>query len=230
MIITDFILRWFFLFFFIGGGIPDIQSLNDGTLKGQYTSLQCRSLRIGSYKVMPKERVLIVPQGIRIEVPPIADGKSKKYSWLTKLSVINILFSWFISEITVAKSVTEKKSRLFNYSYYQILIFCFSDSTESVAFDIPIKGVLKILVHFGRSLPVFFVYVKPLVAANIRRLLNMTDKNGYYFDPCSHGMLKPLIKCFWIEYFEYSWWSILYEIILIVHFRWITETHHHPTW
>ncbi|MPC15755.1 hypothetical protein E2C01_008556 [Portunus trituberculatus] len=58
-----------------GGGIPDIQSLNDGTLKGPYTSLQCRSLRIGSYKVMPKERVLIVPQGLRIEVPPIAEGK-----------------------------------------------------------------------------------------------------------------------------------------------------------
>lgn len=75
---NDMVLH-FFLFFFLllGGGIPDIQSLNDGTLKGPYTSLQCRSLRIGSYKVTPKERVLIVPQGLRIEVPPIGDGKNK---------------------------------------------------------------------------------------------------------------------------------------------------------
>lgn len=72
----------------------------------------------------------------------------------------------------------------------------FSESAESIAFDIPIKGVLKILVHFGRSLPVFFIYVKPSIAATIRRLLSMTDKNGYYFDPCSHGMLKSFIKCF----------------------------------
>ncbi|KAG0699699.1 Sentrin-specific protease 7 [Chionoecetes opilio] len=62
----------------IGGGMPDLQSLNDGTLKGPYTSLQCRSLRIGSYKVTPKERVLIVPQGLRIEVPPIAEDESQK--------------------------------------------------------------------------------------------------------------------------------------------------------
>lgn len=57
-----------------GGGLPDIAHLCDGTLKGPYTTLQCRSVRVGSYKVMPKDRVLIVPQGIRIKVPPVTEG------------------------------------------------------------------------------------------------------------------------------------------------------------
>lgn len=57
-----------------GGGLPDIAHLSDGTLKGPYTTLQCRSVRVGSYKVMPKDRVLIVPQGIRIKVPPVTEG------------------------------------------------------------------------------------------------------------------------------------------------------------
>lgn len=62
-----------------------------------------------------------------------------------------------------------------------------------MTFDIPVKSVVKILVHFGRSLPVFFIYVKPSTAANIRRLLKMTDRNGYYFDPCSHGKLLSFL-------------------------------------
>ncbi|KAK8741248.1 hypothetical protein OTU49_002576, partial [Cherax quadricarinatus] len=116
-----------------GGGLPDLQSLLDGTLKRPYTSVQCRSIRVGSYKVMPKERVLIVPEGFRIKIPPITD-----------------------------------------------------DSGDSVTFDIPIKSVVKILVHLGRSLPVFFIYIKPSTAASVRRLLKMMDKSGYYFDPCSN--------------------------------------------
>ncbi|XP_042230537.1 putative mediator of RNA polymerase II transcription subunit 26 [Homarus americanus] len=116
-----------------GGGLPDLQSLLDGTLKGPYTSLQCRSIRVGSYKVMPKDRVLIVPQGLRLKIPPITE-----------------------------------------------------DSSDSVTFDIPIKSIIKILAHFGRSLPVLFIYIKPSTAASIRRLLKMTDKTGHYFDPCSY--------------------------------------------
>lgn len=61
-----------------------------------------------------------------------------------------------------------------------------------MTFDIPVKSIVKILVHFGRSLPVFFIYVKPSTAASIRRLLKMTDKYGYYFDPCSRGRLPSI--------------------------------------
>ncbi|XP_066937467.1 sentrin-specific protease 6-like isoform X5 [Macrobrachium rosenbergii] len=115
-----------------GGGLPDIQSITDGTLKGPYTSIHCRSIRIGSYKVMPRDRMLIMPQGIKIKVPSILDNSS------------------------------------------------------IVTFDIPIKSIVKVLAHFGKSLPVFFLYLKPSLAESIRRTLKMTDKNGLYFDPCSY--------------------------------------------
>lgn len=67
-----------------------------------------------------------------------------------------------------------------------------TDTSDTVMIDVPIKSVVKILFHLGRSLPVFFIYVKPSTAANIRRLLKMNDKNGYYFDPCSYGEFE---KC-----------------------------------
>ncbi|XP_063614095.1 uncharacterized protein LOC134787271 isoform X3 [Penaeus indicus] len=82
---------------------------------------------------MPKERVLIVPQGLRLKLPTVIE-----------------------------------------------------DTSEPVSFDIPIKSIVKILVHFGRSLPVLFIYVRPSTAANIRRILKMSDRNGFYFDPCSY--------------------------------------------
>nr|XP_027226873.1 uncharacterized protein LOC113818870 isoform X4 [Penaeus vannamei] len=116
-----------------GGGLPDLSSLDDGTIKGSFTSIQCRSIRIGSYKVMPKERVVIASQGLRLKLPTVIE-----------------------------------------------------DSSEPVSFDIPIKSIVKILVHFGRSLPVLFIYVRPSTAANIRRILKMSDRNGFYFDPCSY--------------------------------------------
>ncbi|XP_076053442.1 uncharacterized protein LOC143032481 isoform X3 [Oratosquilla oratoria] len=114
-----------------GGGLPDIESLSDGNLKGPYTSFPCRSIRVGSYKVMPNDRVLFVPQGIRLVIPPFDQGE------------------------------------------------------DNVVLNIPIKSIIKILVNFGRSLPVFFLYIKPSTAANVRRLLKMTNEAGYYYDPCS---------------------------------------------
>ncbi|CAL4077566.1 unnamed protein product [Meganyctiphanes norvegica] len=116
-----------------GGGLPDFKNLEEGTVKGPYTSLSCRSLRIGSYKVMPTERVIFVQEGIRIKMPPIIEG----------------------------------------------------DEKEMVTIDIPIKKIVKILAYFGRSLPVIFVYVKPSMGSSIRNALKMTDKSGFYFDPCS---------------------------------------------
>lgn len=68
-----------------------------------------------------------------------------------------------------------------------LCIINISEDGEAVTFDIPMKAVLKVLIHYGRALPVLFVYIKPAAAINIRKLLKMTNRNGYYFDPCSCG-------------------------------------------
>jgi sentrin-specific protease 7 len=47
----------------------------DGSIPGSYTLVQCRTVRIGSYKVVPKDRVLLSSVGIRIAVPAIEDGE-----------------------------------------------------------------------------------------------------------------------------------------------------------
>jgi hypothetical protein len=47
----------------------------DGSIPGSFTLLQCRTVRIGSYKVIPKDRVLLSSIGIRIAVPAIEDGE-----------------------------------------------------------------------------------------------------------------------------------------------------------
>jgi hypothetical protein len=47
----------------------------DGSIPGTFTLVQCRTVRIGSYKVVPKDRVIICSAGIRITVPAIEDGE-----------------------------------------------------------------------------------------------------------------------------------------------------------
>jgi len=38
---------------------------------GQWCQLSCRSIRIGNYKVLPKEKITITAKGVQIKVPPI---------------------------------------------------------------------------------------------------------------------------------------------------------------
>ena len=40
-----------------------------------YTSLQCRSIRVGSYKSMPKEKAVVTENAIQIKVPAISSRK-----------------------------------------------------------------------------------------------------------------------------------------------------------
>lgn len=39
-----------------------------------YTSLSCKMVRIGSYKYIPRDRVLISQNGVRFGVPLLEDG------------------------------------------------------------------------------------------------------------------------------------------------------------
>lgn len=48
--------------------------LMDNLQPGQYTTITCRSIRIGSYKVVPKDRVLISSEGIKFIVPSFQNG------------------------------------------------------------------------------------------------------------------------------------------------------------
>jgi sentrin-specific protease 7 len=55
----------------------------DGSVPGCFTLLQCRTVRLGSYKVVPKDRVLISSVGIRIAVPAIEDGEYLRAIFIT---------------------------------------------------------------------------------------------------------------------------------------------------
>ena len=39
------------------------------------TALECRTVRIGSYKYIPREKVVISQSGVRFSVPLLEDGK-----------------------------------------------------------------------------------------------------------------------------------------------------------
>ncbi|KAI5724086.1 hypothetical protein M8J76_015139 [Diaphorina citri] len=52
-----------------GGGIPDDNVLDTLSEDGRYTHLLCRTIRIGSLKVFPTERVFISRHGIKLTLP-----------------------------------------------------------------------------------------------------------------------------------------------------------------
>ena len=54
--------------------ISEIVDVSDNQGK-TFASLQCRSVRIGSYKSMPKERALVTEHAFQIKVPSIANRK-----------------------------------------------------------------------------------------------------------------------------------------------------------
>ena len=81
-------------------------------------------------------------------------------------------------------------------------IIIISGDKENAIVNIPINTIVKILAYFGRQVPVLFIYVKPIMGANIRRILKMTDKSSQYFDPCSTSMFFPQL------------WLLIYIIIL----------------
>ncbi|RZF40329.1 hypothetical protein LSTR_LSTR006938 [Laodelphax striatellus] len=93
-------------------------------------ALDCRTVRIGSYKVPPNDRVYITLRGIYITIPAIV--------------------------------------------------------CENVKIGIPWESIVKILAHFGKGMPVIFIYTTAPMGAKIRKMLGMTDKNNFpYYDPAS---------------------------------------------
>lgn len=52
-----------------------IKYFSDNSIQSPHTSVLCRTVRIGSYKYFPRERVVISQTGVRLSVPLLEDGK-----------------------------------------------------------------------------------------------------------------------------------------------------------
>lgn len=91
--------------------------------------LNCRTIRIGSYRYTPKEKVHISAKGVKIVAP------SLKYE------------------------------------------------SRDVALLIPLKEVVRVLVHFGKGLPVIFLYTMKRCGVFISKTLDMDEASGVYYNP-----------------------------------------------
>jgi len=111
----------------------------DGSHPGQWCQLSCRSIRIGNYKVLPKEKITITAAGVLIKVP----------------AIIN--------------------------------------TNEVVSINIPMSDVLKVLAHFGKSMPLLFLYISPAACNRARKTLKMTNSQSFFLDVQSNDETQKRI-------------------------------------
>jgi len=121
------------------GSVISDANIVDGSHPGQWCSLPCRSIRIGNYKVLPKEKITITDKGVQIKVP----------------AIIN--------------------------------------TTEVVTINIPMSDVLKVLAHFGKSMPLLFLYISPSACVRARRTLKMTNSQSFFLDVQSNDETQKRI-------------------------------------
>ncbi|CAK1553593.1 unnamed protein product [Leptosia nina] len=95
------------------------------------SSFKCRTIRIGSYRYTPKEKIIISPRGIKIVAPSL------------------------------------------------------KNESKEVALQIHSKEIVRLLVHFGKGLPVIFLYTTSKCGIYIRKSLDMVDESGLYYNPTS---------------------------------------------
>ncbi|VVC99428.1 unnamed protein product [Leptidea sinapis] len=126
----------------IEGGTPDSgigfdqlddesrEEINHG-IAGMVTSLNCRTIRIGSYRYTPKEKIYLSSRGIKIVAPSL------------------------------------------------------KNESQEVALQIQLKEIVRVLGHFGKGLPVIFLYTMSKCGAYIRKTLDMVEDAGPYYDPMS---------------------------------------------
>lgn len=55
------------------------------------------------------------------------------------------------------------------------------NESKDVALQIQLKEVVKLLVHFGKGMPVIFLYTMSKCGIYIRKALDMTEESGMYF-------------------------------------------------
>ncbi|XP_029034245.1 uncharacterized protein LOC114871873 isoform X3 [Osmia bicornis bicornis] len=113
--------------------------VRDNCSQALHTSIVCRTVRIGSYKYIPREKVVISQNGVRFGVPLLEDDQS------------------------------------------------------FVTLEIKLQNIVRVLVHFGKSMPVLFFYTSINSGAMIRELLGMQDPKGPYYDPAGKDLTHKRI-------------------------------------
>ena len=140
--------------------------LLDGFEESLHIKLTCRTVRIGSYKYIPPEDVMISQDGIRLIIPRIENRKFYKNLLFAKLKAIK-------RELFLKHQITNK--------------FFFIIAKKFVKMDIKFDDIVRVLIHFGRHLPVLFFFTSTGCGQRIRKLLGMENPNGLYYDPASQG-------------------------------------------
>ncbi|KAK9498499.1 hypothetical protein O3M35_003121 [Rhynocoris fuscipes] len=125
----------------VAGGGMDFSELLDSP-DVEKALMQCRTVRIGSYKVVPEEKVVLSEYGIKLKVP--------------------------------------------------------SPKGEPVTIKILKNEIVKVLAHFGKSMPVLFYYTTSRAGMKVRTTLKMMTGNGNsaYFDPTSKVEMHKRIILF----------------------------------
>ncbi len=59
----------------IASMVKDLQGMINQEITGEFASMVCRSIRVGSYKSLIKERVFFTQKGIFIKMPYLTDSK-----------------------------------------------------------------------------------------------------------------------------------------------------------
>ncbi|XP_051174583.1 uncharacterized protein LOC127290193 [Leptopilina boulardi] len=111
----------------------------DFLIKAQHTTLSCRTVRIGSYKYFPPEKIIISQYGVRLSVPSLCGSKN------------------------------------------------------NVKLNIELQDIDRVLIHFGRNLPVIFLVTSPSSAEQIREILGMQQQENPYYDPLSRDLTHKRI-------------------------------------
>lgn len=71
---------------------------------------------------------------------------------------------------------------------YSIQLFTYIAEKTFVTLDVKVRDIVKVLIHFGKSMPVLFFYTSINTGAMIRKLLGMQDPKGPYYDPAGKGI------------------------------------------
>ncbi|XP_012261070.2 uncharacterized protein LOC105688968 isoform X2 [Athalia rosae] len=74
-----------------GGRESDVPNMADGSIQVPHTSLICRTVRIGSYKYIPQERIIISKSGVRFGVPLLEDDTNFVPLEVKFKDIVNVL-------------------------------------------------------------------------------------------------------------------------------------------
>jgi len=83
--------------------------------------------------------------------------------------------------------------------------------------DVKYREIVKLLIHFGKTMPVLFFYTSTRTGAMIRELLGMQDPKGPYYDPAGKGVYMIYMNFLYFK-FLFSFCNLMmknYYIYLI---------------